>query len=278
MKKHFFFALCSLFLLTRTLFCGFERMPSSARISAMGMASAASQNQPALIFSNMAGLANISATKVSFNYSRPYGMKELDIAFAAGILPVKFGTLAIGISNYGFELYREQSIVLGFSRTLFKNFSVGASFHYQKLEIKNYGQDFSLTFDLGFLLALTDQVNWGFYTTNLTRSRFQNNRERLPQNFSTGISYQPLENFVINIDIFKEITFPLEVRSGFEYGFWDKVMIRCGVISDPAHYCFGVGFRFRQFVCDYGVSFHPQLGATHQFSLSFEISSGNKRR
>ena len=80
-------------------------------------------------------------------------MKELDLAFATGILPVKFGALGIGISNFVFELYREQSIVIGFSRNLFKNFSIGANMHYQRIDVKNYGQDFSLTFDLGFLLT-----------------------------------------------------------------------------------------------------------------------------
>ncbi|NOZ60234.1 MAG: hypothetical protein GXO74_00985 [Calditrichaeota bacterium] len=274
MKKHLFLGLCSLFLLPYSTFAGFELTPQGARAAAMGMTTAAMKNYPESIFSNMSGLADFNQRAISFSYSRPYGMKELDLAAFTGILPTKWGALGIGFSNYGFELYQEQSLLFSFSRQIFGNFSLGANVHYMKLQIKDYGSDFALAFDVGFLAPLTDHINWGFYCANVNHARFRYNKDHLPQNFSTGISYQPLGNLLINIDIFKEVTFPAELRTGFEYVFGNKVMLRSGVISDPAHYCFGLGFHLRGVICDYGVTFHPDLGVTHQFSLRLTFPDG----
>lgn len=274
MKKHLFLTLCSLFLSGNIAYSAFERLPHSARVTGLGMASSAMQNVSHSIFTNPAGTTGLSQIKITFDFSRPFGINELDMVSASGVFPLKYFDLALGVSSLGNEIYAERSIVAGFSKTIFKKISLGISICIYETEVKNYGGDHSFAVNAGFLMPLTDKLNWGVYTTNLTRSEMKHSADLIPQNFSAGISFLALKNLIFNLDVFKEVTFPAELRSGIEYCLGDKLAFRSGIISEPGNYCFGVGFKSKFVTCDYAATFHTQLGMTHQISINFQI--GNK--
>jgi hypothetical protein len=199
-------------------------------------------------------------------------LKELSHYSFAGILPTSLGNFAMGLSQFGNKSYQEQSIIFNYSRASTTKFFYGANLHYMKLQIEDYGSDFSFGIDLGLLIKINSKISWGFFATNINRASIGNSRELLPQTFVAGICVRPLDNLTINFDWYEELPFPLELRGGVEYIFLKKIAVRSGFISTTSEFCFGLGFIFSRFNCDYALNTHPDLGLTHQFSLQLGLN------
>ncbi|OQX95755.1 hypothetical protein B6I21_03760 [candidate division KSB1 bacterium 4572_119] len=237
----------------------------------MGYAYTGMANTPDAIYLNCAGLAQLNSTALSFNYVRPFGMKELAHFSFNTAIPTSWGHFAAGVSSFGNELYQEQTTVFGFSESISEKFFYGINFHYMKLQIKGYGSDYCYGIDVGFLVKLNPRLNWGFFTTNINRASIGKSDDLLPQSFSTGINIVPLERINLNVDLYKELPFPLELRAGIEYKLLDKIAVRGGFSTEPAQFCGGFGFFFRKIQCDYAVNTHMDLGLTHQFSIQLNF-------
>jgi len=141
-----------------------------------------------------------------------------------------------------------------------------------KLQIMDYGSDFSLAVDLGLLIKINTKLSWGFFTSNINRATLSSSKELLPQSFVTGVCGQPLDNLTVTFDLYEELPFPLEIRGGVEYVSFRRLAVRCGFISETSAFCFGLGFIFPRYNFDYAINTHPDLGLTHQFSLQIRLN------
>lgn len=253
----------------------FELSGAGSRIRAMGFAYAGLANTPDAVYLNSSGLAAIAVPVFSASYFSPFGIKELTHVSLAAVFPVAIGNLGVSISRFGNDLYSEQTALLSYSRKLSENFYFGTNIHYHKLQIKGYGSDFCVGIDAGILYKFSATVNWGFFTTNINRPKFGSADDYLPQFFISGVHLKPTENININIDLFKEIAFPVELRAGIEYILARKIAFRCGFATEPAQFCAGLGFIFQHVNCDYAMSTHLDLGLTHQFSISFRLTKNS---
>ncbi len=266
-KKCYLFPIFFLLFSLSKSYASFELKGYGARARGMGQAYVGLANTPDAVFLNCSGTRQINAPAFSLFYTRPFGLKELSYFSFTGVLPSSFGNLATAISIFGNEIYQEQSILLNFSRSLTDNIFYGFNAHYLKLQISGYGSDFCFGFDFGFLIKINSKLNWGFFTTNINRATMGKSNEHLPQTFVSGISVNPMDNLIINFDLYEELPFPLEIRAGVEYLLFNKIALRSGFISETSEFCFGVGFVLNKFRCDYAVNTHPDLGLTHQFSF-----------
>jgi comEA protein len=253
------------------VYAGFELKGSSARIQAMGQAYVGLANTPDAIFINCGGLAQLTNTSFSIFYSRPFEMKELNYGSLAAIIPTRVGNFATGLISFGTEVYHEQSLIFSIDRSAKQNFFYGFNLHYMKLQIDGYGSDFSFGVDLGFLFKLTPQLNWGFFATNLNRATMGRTYNNLPQTFCTGITIFPVNDLILNLDIFKDTMFPLELRCGIEYLLFHRIAIRSGFSTQPAQFCVGFGFLFSNFELDYAITTHQSLGLTHHLSVQLQL-------
>jgi len=93
-------------------------------------------------------------------------------------------------------------------------------------------------------------------------------KEKLPQIFSTGFVYRPIEKFSICADYQKELRYDASPRFGFEYWMIEEVAVRGGVSNEPSLFTGGFGVRYLLFQVDYAFSSHQELGGTHQVSIS----------
>lgn len=245
----------------------FELKGSSARIHAMGQAYVGLANTPEAIFINCSGLAQLRKSAFSVFYTRPFGMKELNYVSFAAIFPTQIGIFATGITSFGNEIYHEQSLLISMNRAMKQKLYYGFNLHYMKLQINNYGSDFSLKVDAGFLLKIVPNLNWGFFVTNINRASLGRTSENLPQTFSSGISIFPANDLILNIDIYKDSMYPLEFRCGIEYELFNRIALRSGFSTAPSQFCVGFGLLFSYFDVNYAVTTHQSLGLTHHFSL-----------
>ncbi len=239
-----------------------------ARQIALSHSDLAQSNDVFSLFNNSAGLAQLNWREAGVYYSpAPFGLTELANGFAAYHEPASFGSIGIGLSTYGFELYRETQISLAFSRLITEQLFAGVTVNYKSLSIKNYGSDGIITLNLGSLFYITQTLRIGFVLQNFTRSSYGDEKEQAPIIYATGLSYDALDNLTMNISIENEHDRDLSLRSGIEYGVMEYIDLRFGFSNYPVSYSTGIGINYSIFQLDYALFTHQDLGLTHQAGI-----------
>jgi hypothetical protein len=222
------------------------------------------------IFNNPSGTSSISVRTVGFFYSPfPYGIKELANGNFALTQPTTLGNFNIGFSTYGFELYKENKFVLGYSSKISENFLFGISSYFQTTSIKRYGSSGQFNFSLGGLFLLSPNLNLGFSLHNPIR--YSDSHINQPLIYNLGVSYFPIDRTTLNFSISKEIEFPISIRFGVEYSIIENIFIRIGTHNEPNIYSGGFGINYSLFTINYAITSHQELGLTHQFDVIIDI-------
>ena len=127
------FTLNLLFILNIVIFPQFN--PGARQIS-LANSDVALANDVFSLFSNPAGLAQLNWREVGVYYSpAPFGLTELSNGYVAYHEPFNFGSLAVGGMTYGFELYRESKVLLGYSYNYDNIFFTGVTINYHTFSI-----------------------------------------------------------------------------------------------------------------------------------------------
>lgn len=266
-------------LISTTTFCWFSGTtwagigdyPVGARSLAMGGTYVALANTADAIFLNPGGLARVSGAELSLFYQKPFGLENVNFASLAATFPLFGQRFSAGITNLGNAIYTEQTFTLGFSHDFQERVFFGLALNYQMLKIDDYGSTGTPGIDIGFVVPLTDRLNWGFYTRNLNRPSISESEEEIAQTMVSGISFAPANDFIVNFEVYKEVRFDEEFRFGAEYTIFDKLALRTGIANHPDRFSAGFGLLTNPVRMDYAFFTHNDLGATHQVSLSFRI-------
>ncbi len=223
------------------------------------------------IFYNPAGISSLEVREVAFSYiPAQFELAELSqkgIAYYEPSLPVKFG---LGARIWGFELYREFILKIGFAGE-FKFFSIGGSLNYNLISIKNYGSDGGISFDLGLISNPVKFLRFGFMLRNVISERIGEAREKLPNGLEIGVAFVPYENLIVSSSIEKEFTMRESFKYGVEYVIEKWLSMRFGLLNFPARFSAGVGIKYFIFNLDYSVDKHQTLGLTHQITLALRL-------
>jgi hypothetical protein len=247
---------------------GFERTEVGARAMAFGNAYIGLADDVWAIYHNVGGIACLEKWQTSVFYSpQPYGLSELSLAAIAGVVPTKFGVLGLAVRKYGFELYHEFSGTLSYAKTV-SGVNFGFNINYHTVVIKSYGSAATIGLDVGILIPVLDRLRWGASIKNINSPTIGSSKEKLPQAFSTGVAYLPLENLILLLDFRKDISFDPSSRVGFEYKIVEAVALRGGVSDEPSQFSGGIGIKYSLFSFDYAFSTHQDLGWTHAFSIT----------
>jgi len=225
------------------------------------------------MFFNPAGLSYVKSVSAGFFYSpAPFGIKELSNGSVS--IANTFSSFSGGFSiyTYGFELYRENSFALGIAKKFFNELRIGIRTKLNTLVIKNYGNDYYLGFDLGFLTSLSENLNLGFAIVNLNRPTYGVNKEKVPQIFMGGFAYKPLQNFLLALELEKDFKYPFNFKFGSEYNLLNLLMLRFGYNTEPVKYFSGIGINYKNFSFNYAFHSHNVLGYTHSFGIDLKLS------
>lgn len=247
---------------------GFEQSEGGARAKALGSAYTAISDDAWAPAFNAGGLAQLHANEASFFYSpQPFGLRELSITECAIAVPAKFGVLGFFGRRYGYDLYREVSGVFSYANTL-SGIDIGLSVNYQSVSIDRYGSAGTIGIDAGLLASVKQNFRWGFSARNLNAPVIGVSREKLPQIFTGGIAYLPLENITLALDYQKEISYDPSPRFGLECRVVESLALRFGFSDAPSEFSGGFGVRYSFTRLDYAFTSHQDLGWTHQASIS----------
>jgi len=228
------------------------------------------------VFNNPAGLSQLKWREIGLYYSpAPFGLNELANGFIAYNEPFDFGSIAIGGTTYGFDLYRETKATLGYSYNYENKFFAGAAVNYHTYSIQNYGNTGVFYFNLGGLAFITEDFIWGFSVHNINRASVANEDDQIPTIFTTGFTYKALDQLLICASLEKDISFSPSIRFGIDYSIIKYLSLRIGASNSPSRFTGGIGINYSYFRLDYAVFTHPDLGLTHQAGLIISFNSEN---
>jgi len=251
--------------------------PGARQIS-MANSDAALANDVFSLFSNPAGLAQLNWREVGIYYSpAPFGLTELSNGYVAYNEPFNFGSLSIGGMTYGFDLYRESKVVVGYAYNFENILFAGATLNYHTYSIQNYGSTSAFYLNVGGLVYILDELRWGFAVTNLNRASIADIDDQIPMVLSTGLSYDILQNFSLNFALEKDIRFNPSVQIGIEYDIIEYFSLRAGTSNDPSRFTAGVGINYSMFSLDYAFFTHQDLGLTHQAGIILSFGREGSR-
>ena len=232
------------------------------------------------LFNNPAGLSQMNWREIGIYYSpAPFGLSELSNGFVAYHEPTSFGSFAIGGMTYGYELYRESKISMGYSYNYNNKFFAGVALNYQTVSIHNYGNDGSIFFNIGGLAYLTNYFRFGFSIQNLNKASFGETKNQIPMVFNAGFSYDVIDEITINATIEKDINYKPSIQFGINYDIIEYLSLRSGFSNEPSRYSAGIGINYSMFSLDYAIFTHNDLGLTHQAGLIISFNkNGNRTR
>lgn len=246
----------------------FAQADPGARQIALAHSDISTSDDVFALFNNPAGLSFLISREAGLFYSpSPFDVKELSNAYAAYCEPTSIGSFSAGFSIYGFDLYKETKINIGYGRKISNNFSAGMTAVYHHLSINNYGSKGVLIFNLGAIAKLNDKIGFGFVIENISRSTLANESNQIPSVLWLGTDLNLLKEFSFTAAIRKEIGFNPSLRLGTEYAILDFLKLRIGVSNEPNTYSGGLGILYDFIQADYAISSHTDLGLTHQFGI-----------
>jgi len=241
-----------------------------ARSSAMGHTGVASSDFWS-VNNNQAGLAFIKKSGVGFYYQNLYLMKDLNFNQASAILKTYRGGFGLNVSYYGYGEYNEKKIGFAYGMQLGKRLSIGAQLDYLHTYIaQEYGAKGLITFELGMMAKITEELTLGAHVFNPIRAKFaEYNDERIPTILSLGLNWNLDEDFTAAIEAESDMKNPLILKAGLEYNIMDLMYARIGVSNNPNIFSFGVGLHLGGFKLDFSSSMHQVLGYSPQFSAIY---------
>jgi hypothetical protein len=259
------FALFILFILNIP---NIAQINPGARQISLANSDVALANDVFALFNNPAGLAQLNWREVGVYYSpAPFGLTELANGYVAYQQPFSFGSLGIGGMTYGYDLYREAKIILGYSYNYENIFFLGVAANYHSYSIQNYGSTGVFYFNLGALVYILDNLRWGFSTSNVNRATVGDQDDQIPVVLSTGFSFDILNNFSLNFALDKDIRYDPAISFGFDYDLIEYLSLRLGGSNNPSRFTGGVGINYSIVNLDYAFFTHPDLGFTHQVGI-----------
>ena len=208
--QKFFLTILIILLSTHPIFSQYN--PGAKQIS-IANSDVGRANDVFSVFYNPGGITQLNHREIGFYYSpAPFGFYELANGFIAYNEPFSFGSVGLGVMFYGFELYNEIRVITLFGYNYENKFFTGASVNYHRVTIRHYGSAAAFYADIGGILKLTDDFQWGFCIHNVNHASFGNYDDQIPVILDSGISVDILNNFTLNAAFEKDVRYNASVR------------------------------------------------------------------
>ena len=213
------------------------------------------------MYGNQAGLAFLEEAALSLNAIRRFGLSELGSYSLVAAVPLDVGSFGIGLDYFGFEGYNERKISLAYSRKLFDNLSLGAQFNFFQLAIPEYGNQNALSFEIGLISKILENVYLGAHLINPVRADKVSGVEEFPLIFNLGLLYQPSKKIQLRLEFEKDLDKEENIKIGLDYELAKILYLRLGAGTGPSNFSFGLGIDIlEQLRFDFGSSYHNVLG------------------
>ncbi|HVT86558.1 MAG TPA: hypothetical protein VHD35_15240 [Chitinophagaceae bacterium] len=223
--------------------------------------------------SNQAALAEVNNAAVGVYGERRFLLSDLNNYTAALAIPTSSGNFGLKTGYFGSADYNETQIGLAYGRKMGEKLDIGAQFNYNAIRIPGYGNSSAISFEIGTVLHLTDQLHIGIHANNPVGGKFgKDQEEKLPSVYSFGIGYDASEKFYFGAEILKEEDQPVNVNVGLQYTILPQLLARVGMETATSSAWAGIGVSWKVFRIDVTTTYHPQLGVTPGLLVLFNFN------
>ncbi len=253
-------------------YAGNEINTIGGRSSAMG-GTAVSLSDFWSVSNNQAGIAYFKSYATGFYYENKYLLKDLSLKNISLIIPTSSGVFGFNYSYFGYNIYNEQKLGVAYAKTFGKDFSASIQLDYLGTSIgDNYGTKNNITFELGILAKLSNQVTIGAHAFNPINVLLSNyNKETIPSVLKLGMCYTINDKIILTLETEKNIYYNAVLKLGLEYKIMKDVFVRTGISTNPLFNTFGFGFNYGKCTFDFSSSIHQTLGYSPQFSMNYNF-------
>jgi len=256
-----------------------DNYPAGSRAAALGGAGVMSSTLWSASH-NQAGLGFYPHLALGLHHENKFFVPEFSLHSLVFCLPTGTGTFSLSYSYFGYPVYNESKIGLGFGKALNEKFSAGIQFDYLNTYIDDEtGNHGAVAIEAGVLARPAQNLLIGFHVFNPTHSRYskRNDNEHIPMIFKLGIGYIYQDNLFICFETEKDLERgPVCYKAGIEYRIFPAISARTGVkVGDFTEHSFGLGFILKNIRADIAFSRQQVLGYTPHFSLQYTFKQGD---
>lgn len=247
-----------------------------AQAAGMGYATGTLPGEWAM-FNNIAGLAHQKESTAAATYEIRPAVPGGNRLGALAVMPFSFGTAGVSIFRFGDDLYSEQIISLGFANQL-GNTSLGARLSYIQYRAEGFGTHGAFGINVGGITKITPQISIGAWVQNINQPKINfDAKEKVPVKLMVSVSFKPTEKFTLVSELEKDVLYSVLWKTGMEYIIHKKFFARAGFNIQPNAMFLGAGFQGWRVKIDYAFQGFTQLGAAHQASASYRITSSRAK-
>ena len=236
---------------------------------------------------NQAGLAGVSSLQAGVFYENRFGIKELGLKAATVAMPVpgiSSGVFGLSFSQFGYSLYNDTKIGLGYAKQLGKKYSVGIQVNYMQTQMgEDHGSAGAITAEAGLIAELITNLYFGVHVFNPTRAKITDYKiqetvfsERAPTIMRCGLRYNFSEKVQLSVETEKDVQYDPFFKAGIEYRAIEQLYIRGGIATDPGYNSFGFGVLLSKFSIDIAASKHQVLGYSTQINITYDFGKSEQ--
>lgn len=226
------------------------------------------------VYGNQAGLAGLTRSQFGLSLYNRFLVKELSLRAGFFVLPVQSSVLALSLSQFGVNPFRQEKIGFAFARQLSPRLSAGLQFNYYRMFLPEQNRSAgSAGLELGFQYLLNDRLVAGLHVLNpyqtgiKTLTGFFN----YPTLLNLGVRIHLTDSFLLISELENELNHQLAVRAGMEYVLLEKLVLRTGISGKPYQLAAGIGFQVKKLTIDLAGSSHQYLGSSPSVSLQYQF-------
>ncbi len=258
--------LCFTFLFAQTEF------PTYAPAIAKGTAVAGNIRSLSAFEFNPASLHKIQGITLSVSGTKPFLIDQANQGSIFGVLPIREKyILGTGIKVFSVSKLREMDFSLTYSQQVFSNVSFALQGHYYNLNIENFQNYSALYVNIGMLYELKNGFTFGAYGKNLNAAKIEKNATRpLPIILGMGIGYQPSEQVFLNLDLEKNVFYPVNIKFGLFYAPHKNFTLLMGTQTAPASVSAGFRLKINKIWLSFAAAYYSnRLGISPVMSADF---------
>jgi hypothetical protein len=265
--KKYWLIIMAIFLLKMSNGQSF-RQPISAPYLGLG-AYSTHQGDVFSFVNNQAALAQIKNAAAGVYGERRFMIAATSMYSTAVAIPNSHGNFGVNLLYAGFKNFNEYQLGLAYARNLGSVVDVGVQFNYYGYRIPVYSNVSLVTFEMGAMFHLTDQLNAGIHIYNPVGGKILKSDEQLAAVYKMGLGYDVSKLLLIAAEMVKEENSLVNLNAGIQYQMAKQFFVRVGISSATASSYGGVGICWNNMRLDISGSYHPQLGWSPGLLLLF---------